>query len=206
MSDEKYEFSQDWFSWAPPVWSQLIGILPARKQFLEIGSYEGTSTVWTLEHMLEDGGCLVAVDTWEGGDEHKKAATDMSVVEARFKRNIDIATAKFPERRVEKLKMDSRTALAKMMTPAQAQFDFIYIDGSHRARDVLTDAVMAFPLLKDGGIMVFDDYQWGDPTSATERPKVAIDAFTTIFADEFQIIHAAYQLAGKKVNRGDKSE
>jgi hypothetical protein len=33
-------------------------------------------------------------------------------------------------------------------------------DGSHRARDVLEDAVLSWPLLKVGGIMLFDDYLW----------------------------------------------
>ena len=32
----------------------------------------------------------------------------------------------------------------------------VYIDGSHRPEDVLTDAVMAWKLLKEGGIMILD--------------------------------------------------
>ena len=32
----------------------------------------------------------------------------------------------------------------------------IYIDGSHLAQDVLTDAVMAWKLLKTTGIMILD--------------------------------------------------
>ena len=37
-------------------------------------------------------------------------------------------------------------------------FDLIYIDASHYAPDVLSDAVLAFKLLKPGGILIFDDY------------------------------------------------
>ena len=37
-------------------------------------------------------------------------------------------------------------------------FDFIYIDPSHQAPDILTDAVLAFKLLRLSGVMVFDDY------------------------------------------------
>lgn len=40
------------------------------------------------------------------------------------------------------------------------QFDLIYIDGSHMRVDVMMDAVLAWPLLKAGGVMVFDDYEW----------------------------------------------
>jgi hypothetical protein len=32
----------------------------------------------------------------------------------------------------------------------------IYIDGSHEPMDVLTDAVMSWPLLRSNGILIFD--------------------------------------------------
>lgn len=34
----------------------------------------------------------------------------------------------------------------------------VYIDGSHLPQDVLTDAVMAWKLLKNEGIMIFDGW------------------------------------------------
>ena len=37
-------------------------------------------------------------------------------------------------------------------------FDLVYIDASHEAADVLADAVLAWPLLKPGGFLGFDDY------------------------------------------------
>jgi predicted O-methyltransferase YrrM len=77
-------------------------------------------------------------------------------------------------------------------------YDFIYIDGSHVAKDVLTDACMAWQILKPQGIMVFDDYLWGVPRDVLHRPKPAIDAFTTIFAEEAEIISNGYQVAVKK--------
>jgi len=77
-------------------------------------------------------------------------------------------------------------------------FDFIYIDGSHKAKDVLTDACMAWQLLKPEGVMVFDDYLWGDPRDALHRPKIAIDAFTNIFGEELSIVYAGHQLAVRK--------
>ena len=36
----------------------------------------------------------------------------------------------------------------------------VYVDGSHHARDVLQDAVLAWGLLRPGGYMIFDDYGW----------------------------------------------
>jgi len=77
-------------------------------------------------------------------------------------------------------------------------FDFVYIDGSHIAKDVLTDTCIAWQLLKKDGIMVFDDYGWGNPRDALHRPKLAIDAFTNIFAEEVVPIHTHYQMIVRK--------
>ena len=199
MSD--YEFTQDWFHWAPEVWKQLIPLLPGRQAFLEIGSFEGRSTVWMLENMLDDGGWIDCIDTWEGGEEHTGAQLDG--VEARFDRNTEKAMLKFAcetgvLRNVEKLKGSSVSRLADMLTNQVGSYDFIYIDGSHVAKDVMTDACMAWPLLKSGGIMVFDDYLWGAPLTVTHKPKLAIDFFTTLFGEELDIIHLGYQLIVKK--------
>ena len=66
----EYKFTRDWFSWAPPVWEQLTQHLPNKKAFLEIGSFEGRSTTWIVENMMEDGGEIICIDTWQGGEEH----------------------------------------------------------------------------------------------------------------------------------------
>ena len=39
-------------------------------------------------------------------------------------------------------------------------YDFIYIDGDHTNEGVFIDSVLSFPLLKNGGIIIFDDYLW----------------------------------------------
>lgn len=194
----EYSFTQDWFHWAPPVLEQLAPLLPARKRFLEIGSFEGRSTVWFVEHMLEDRGVVVAIDTWEGGEEHQAANLNMGSVEDRFDANVRIVTEKFPQRYVSKSKSTSVLALAGLLDEQSDPFDFIYVDGSHTAKDVLTDAVMAWPLLNTGGLMVLDDYFWGEPRDILHRPKMAIDAFMNVFAEEQEIVHMGYQAVVRK--------
>jgi len=195
MSD--YQYTKDWFGWAPRVWEQLIPHLPARKHFLEIGAFEGRSAVWTVEKMMEDGGEIYCIDTWEGGAEH--TLEDMNGAEIRFDQNMELITGNYMERKVNKCKGLSTTWL-----PAIAQekllFDFIYIDGSHLAKDVLTDACMSWPLLKKNGFMVFDDYMWKPPGfSINQRPKSAVDAFVNMFEDDLAIAHTGYQLIVRKV-------
>jgi predicted O-methyltransferase YrrM len=193
----EYQFTKDWFNWAPEVWTQLIPHLSGeagRRTFLEIGSFEGRSTVWIAENMMQDGDWIVCIDTWEGGEEH--SAEDMAAVEARFRANLVLATEKLPDRRIIQHKGTSVAMLAWLH--GKETFDFIYIDGSHIAKDVLTDACMAWPLLKPKGMMVFDDYMWGNPRDILHRPKPAIDAFCNIFAEEAEIVHVGYQLVVRK--------
>ena len=213
----EYQFTKDWFHWAPEVWTQLIPMLPERKAFLEIGSFEGRSTVWIIENMMNPGDWIDCVDTWRGGEEHGEE--DMQAVEARFDHNVSVALGgpTYTKRthhmriagvgpdaennRVYKHKLTSTEFLGRKLThwvDYENLYDFIYIDGSHIAKDVLTDACMAWPLLKPTGIMVFDDYMWGNPRDILHRPKPAIDAFTNIFAEEVDIVHVGYQLVVRK--------
>jgi hypothetical protein len=46
--------------------------------------------------------------------------------------------------------------------------------------------------------MVFDDYTWGAARDVLHRPKIAVDAFVNIFAEELQLLHVGYQLAVRK--------
>lgn len=196
----EYEFTQDWFHWAPEVWKQLIPHLPKGHAFLEIGSFEGRSTVWIIENMMEDTLFIDCIDTWEGGEEHTEE--QMSGVEARFDANTELAMRKFADengarRWVTKFKGTSTFMLAQLLDEGRG-YSFIYIDGSHVAKDVMTDACMAWPLLKKGGILVFDDYLWGEPTTILHKPKIAIDYFTTLFAEELEFLHIGYQLIVRK--------
>ena len=223
----EYQFTKDWFNWAPPVWEQLTPMLPESKSFLEIGSFEGRSAVWIIENMMNKGDWIDCVDTWKGSEEHGEE--DMDAVEARFDHNIEqaISPNRIEQRRPEmrlghtsyygtnkhgtdvkvyKYKCSSTEMLSNKLSfqvgvvkPEYVpMYDFIYIDGSHTAPDVLTDACMAWPLLKLEGFMVFDDYAWGNPRDALHRPKIAIDAFTNIFGETAEIVHVGYQLVVRK--------
>jgi len=201
----EYQFTKDWFNWAPQVWEQLIPHLPGepgKRNFLEIGSFEGRSMTWIVENMMVENDWLGCIDTWGGGEEHGEE--DMSEVEKRFFHNRKVVWEKFFGRDVKGLKGSSVDILAMYLSKAHDwperlhEFHFIYIDGSHIAKDVLTDACMAWPLLSPKGLMVFDDYMWGSPRDILHRPKPAIDAFCNIFAEEAEIVHVGYQLVVRK--------
>jgi predicted O-methyltransferase YrrM len=195
-----YQFTNNWFvSTAKPVWDQLLPqVNPSR--VLEIGSYEGASTCYLVEQFGPTRSLEVhCVDTWEGGVEH--AQTDMSAVEARFDHNVAVATQRVLQSPViTKHKGYSDIELAKLVAAGlTGYFDFLYVDGSHQAPDVLADAVLGFKLLRVGGVMAFDDYLWSETLpngmDPIRCPKPAIDAFTNLYCRKLQIIQAPlYQL------------
>lgn len=197
-----YEFSTDWFSGNIPTWRQIVERDKPRK-ILEIGSFEGRSTVWMVEHCTAAAGGdieICCVDSWGGGIEHQPGGeieTSMPDVEQRFDRNIEIARTKTPHTaEIKKLKSYSNLALADLIAQRKIEyFDLIYIDGSHQAPDVLTDAVMAFQLLRVGGVMIFDDYLWSMDRPGTQdvlkMPKPAIDAFVNIFQRKMNVFRGA---------------
>lgn len=183
------------------VWDQLFqGSQPGRA--LEIGCYEGASTCYMIRtfarnHPLE----LHCVDTWAGGVEHQPGGpfeVDMRLVEDRFDRNTRISceTASHPVERV-KHKGASDEGLARLrVDKCQGYFDFVYIDGSHQAADVLCDAVLGFRLLRVGGIIAFDDFLWREPRAPLNLlrcPKRAIDAFSTLHFDRLRAVFGSTQ-------------
>jgi predicted O-methyltransferase YrrM len=187
-----YKLTHDWFAQALPVWEEkVIPNLPAKFSFLEIGSYEGRSAIWTVENMLADGGGLTCIDFWEEPGEHVKS-------ESYFDHNVEVLKSKYPARFINKIKATSYEGIAKLITEKR-KFDFIYLDGNHIAKNVMTDACMLWPLLReDGGIFVFDDYAWDDPAFPGLRPKVAVDMFYNLFGEEVNALHVGYQVIFRK--------
>ena len=211
MQNMTYKFTNNWFeSAAKSVWDSLIPQVNPNR-ILEIGSYEGASTCYLIEKLAASKNIeLHCIDTWEGGIENKKgggAEVNMSDVENRFHQNTKIAIRKV-ENSVQLTihKGMSDFELSRFLVEGTSEYcDFIYIDGSHQAPDVLSDAVLSFRLLKNNGVMAFDDYLWQEKlpygTDPIRCPKIAIDAFTNIYCRKIRLISAPlYQLYIQKIS------
>lgn len=196
-----YEFSNQWFEvGAKKIWDELIPLINPRTA-LEVGSYEGASACYLIDKLAPNL-TLHCIDTWAGSSEHingSHADTDginMGEVERRFFSNINKAIAPHLDAiSIHIHKGESALELSKLLAGGLDEyFDFIYIDGSHVACDVLLDAVLSFKLLKVGGVMVFDDYFWWEPSphgkDILRCPKLAIDCFTNIFANKIEMCRA----------------
>ena len=186
-------FSQDWFSRSIPCWEAILGSMtqagnPLR--VLEVGVFEGRSTCWLLEHFCKNEQSeITVIDTFSGGIEHH--GMDLKNLRQLFERNISTINSKA---RVKILQGYSFMELSRLVSSSGGDefFDFISIDASHQAPDVLTDCIIAFQLLRKGGVMALDDYLWSAEKAGSEdilnSPKIAIDAFTNIFRRQMRII------------------
>lgn len=159
-------------------------VLPLQpEKSLEIGCYEGRASVWLLSNTSTN---LTVVDTFLGSDEHG----DESTLFARFTEN----TKEFSGRLL--VSSEASRVMLKRLQPDI--FDFIYIDGSHYAADVLEDAVLAFPTLKSGGIIIFDDYTWGGMMPYHSTPAPGINAFLDSYGDKLEVLEKNSQVVIRK--------
>jgi predicted O-methyltransferase YrrM len=182
------EFTQDWFSHNIPSLERIMSLLPEKRRFLEIGGFEGRSTLWFRDQLDKSGGFVDVIDTWGGSEEH--VGIDFEAVKHRFDANVEDKDDIWP------FVGTLFEFLGQIESPL---YDFIYIDGSHQAADVLAHACMAWPMLKKGGIMVFDDYMWCLNVNPLYTPKMAVDAFIACYREHLEIVMAGYQIGIKKL-------
>ena len=159
-------------------------------RILEIGSWEGRSTLFFLSYFTH--GHLTAVDPWPDSGDHEGETLDLGNYEARFDGNVAPCAARLTKRRGSSLHV-----LPRLLDEEQ-KYDVIYVDGSHFADDVLTDGIYAWRLLKQGGLMIFDDLLWDCYPRARANPAWAINLFLKYHKREYKVLNASYQLILQK--------
>jgi predicted O-methyltransferase YrrM len=181
--DRKYTFSSDLFTHNIPSWTRVLNDMKGKPDltYLEIGVYEGRSFFWVMDNILtHPSSRAIAIDTFDG--DFEKRFLD-NVRHSGHSSKIGILKG-FSQQKLRGLKLNS--------------FDLIYIDGDHRSKMVLMDIILSWDLLKDGGILIIDDYKWFAGLPMEQRPEFAVDVFQTLFRDDFQILVKDYQLIVRK--------
>jgi len=179
-----FEFNDDHFTYLIPNLEICKSILGPIEHAIEIGNHEGRSACWIMENMLSPTGQLCCIDPFNN-----------LPTKALFEQNISKAVSNMQSYKI--MTDYSYVALARLISQRR-QFDFIYIDGAHHNHEVITDAVMSWKLLKDGGIMVFDDYFPLTDGMIPPSPKTAIDSFQGLFSKDFELLFTNNQLGVRK--------
>src|SRR5262249_18333286 len=147
-----YSFVHDYFTErAQPRFEEFLPPLKGRPcRLLEIGTLEGRATIWLHDNIATHPDAHIdTVDPW-----------DWATRELNFSfLNSDKLTY-FPGYSIDFFR-----------TLSVNSYDFVYVDGCHVTPYVLEDAVNAFRLLKTGGMIAFDDYDWEPPAPFNELSK-----------------------------------
>lgn len=188
-------FTTDWLSTKPKVWFKLLARLRDRPcRILEVGAFEGRSVVVFLEFLPK--AHVTAIDLFP-----------FQEIEDRFDRNV----AGYGDR-ITKLKGNAALILDELANPGSTWsatqavragselegFDVIYLDAAKTRQDAFAHSVLAWPLLKVGGVIIWDDFLWKPQLADAERPAPGIALFLKTFAPCLKQLHDGYQVIAEK--------
>ncbi|MBX7066138.1 MAG: class I SAM-dependent methyltransferase [Parachlamydiales bacterium] len=171
-------FTQDWFPYRG-AWVHFLAHEQV-KNYLEIGCYEGRSTL--LAASLFRDAKLTIIDLFVDPE-----------AEVRF-----LANTKHIQDRISLLRGTSQKRLAEISDKTEF-FDLIYIDGNHFYRHAMMDILGSWPLLKTGGVLIIDDYNWDCDEFEDLKPKKATDQFLTAYSGAYEILFVTNQIALRKL-------
>jgi SAM-dependent methyltransferase len=192
---KNYHFRQGtehYFGQHTPVWKKALASYKGKPKvnYLEIGIFEGQSLLWMLENILTHPTArATGIDPFSDPIYIYTGSKAVNYKEV-FYSNLNVSGSKDKARIIEGY---SQTELRKL--PLES-FDIIYIDGSHNSADVLEDAILSWRLLKDGGVLIFDDYLLHGGMERT------IDTFYYLFSERFEPVHVDWQVFMRKKPAG----
>ena len=177
---KKYTFTENWFTDRIPYWTQFLSEFKGKPdlRYLEIGTFEGRSSLWLLENILtHPSSKLIVID----GFRENNYKTFIS--------NINLSGEP------DKFKVLSGLSTGKIRELPFNSIDIAYIDGSAKGIVMLSDLVNTWDLLKAGGIIICSRYsldenirkafalQPGDP-----GPFEAIDTFVKMYNPYIKVL------------------
>ena len=162
----------DWVSYDTPPWKDMLLHLKHKPytNALDIGCSKGGLSKWMLENILtHPTSALHCIDNY---NTNKDIFKD-------FQKNIQ-------KYRYQVTVHDDHCEKVLRDFPREHIFDVICMN--YALASVMEDAVLAYSLLKPGGIFVFQDY----------REKQIIDAFLMVYDDSYDLLYRDMQVVIKK--------
>ena len=196
LTQEGYTFTSDWFSTKSPAWAEALKGYAGQPniQYLEVGVYEGRAVAWMLENILtHETSHVTGIDIFIG--ELSQGSFDFVPESLELYENNAIIAG--GEGRLTTHADFSQNVLRTLPTNF---YDIIYIDGGHSGKSVLEDALLAFRLLKVGGVMIFDDYRWFKTAPRLNRPGYAINIFEEFYSEQIELLHNEKQFILRKTS------
>ena len=200
---DKYKFTEEWFDPMIPTWEQVFEQYGKEKikNVLEIGCYEGRATIFLCEKVLQEGVNYDIVDTFGGTlEESGMGGTAERLKDEDFIYNNFTHNISFHSHINFNINKGYSQYILPTLVEQDKQYDFIYVDASHRADDTFVDAYYAHKILKPGGLIIFDDFIWKDPNAPypVSSPELGIRMFFSMYDNLYTLITQGYQIGAIK--------
>ncbi len=164
----QYDFTRDFSTWHEQDWNEHLSHLRGKPgaRALEIGCFEGRTTIWLAENIFNGRGAQVdCIDLFGIRESEERCRKNIAASPVSDRIRIHKGPSQFVIRDLE-----------------AASFDFVYVDGCHLTHCALTDLVNALTVAKEGGIVMLDDYQMPSVRRAAE-------IFTDVFKDQITVLY-----------------
>lgn len=132
------------------IYDRAVAHFPSGSHFVEVGSWKGRSAAYMAVSIANSGKDIQfdCVDTFKGSIDHHGKFSAEGLYE-QFKENT----------RGLHLNVRVQSSLDAAAEYADASLDFVFLDASHEAIDVMADIHAWKPKLKPDGVLAGDD--WG---------------------------------------------
>jgi predicted O-methyltransferase YrrM len=168
--DDRYTFNQGWYDALLNTDMVLstnneaagLKIDPLeQRQIVEIGVYEGASTVfWSDFYLDHPDSRLISIDPFTGSAEHHaepEKYPELANIELTARCN---AAKSANAAKIEIIKAYSWGVFPELIRRfgQDRWIDLLYIDGAHDPISVARDTALYLPMVKPGGVCIFDDF------------------------------------------------
>jgi hypothetical protein len=160
-------------------------------RFLQLGCFTGDASVWMCNNVLTaEHSWLDDVDTWRG------APNEPIQEEMDFE---DVLNTYLDKTKGMPIVVNRKTTTEYLLDQDNAVmrpsfFDFIYVDAHHTSASAFLDCELSWPLLKSGGLLAIDDYEWQHPDGVEiHAPKLGIHMFLDRHEGEFDTLKVNQQ-------------
>lgn len=198
------KWTRDWVRGKTRNWAKHI--IPLQDAFpvirlLEIGVFEGLSACWWLDNLLtRPNDFYLGIDPW-----------DATIMRGAFTQQP--AMDRVRETAIEALKPHGSKARLYHGTSVEAfrpapeiksimqpeSFEVAYVDGLHDPLGVTFDSVNTWSVVRPGGIIVWDDWNLGNPRSKPHPMDVFLRNFFALIEGKYEVLWEGVQFGIRKL-------
>ena len=198
MTDVGHENFDRWFDRVKDEFGRTMQEFVGKPiHYVEVGVWSGASSEWVRDNVLTNPNSSgVGIDPYDASLVEYKSKSEKQ----EYQQRLDAAKHKAIERlggsERYQLWIGTASRCLKRMQSLEDHcwVDVLYLDGRHEAPHVLSDFMLAWPLLHDGSLVIFDDFA---PNKPKQFPHVneAVAAIVLVFGANVAIEKSGAQVA-----------